>query len=429
MSSTRKTSSPGLLRQERFSSAKELRGDYLLANIVTKRCSTLKRAEDRDLVLFIQEFSTRFGCGDFHPQCNQFPSWPLSLPQGFDGETGLPILALALLERLQQPPSAENRLWAADWMARLALDPNNKPFEVSGHREIQAEQAINALIGLQKSIQAVHVRTRVAPTSVASAIWEMLNYAESCKGLVLATGAYRVGKSFAAQAWALSRTHSWRYIQLTSAGDSETWFREIGRALGTSVSLNLKRAELRERVEITLHERRLGLILDEGQNALPSSERSKRVPERLAWILSSLCNRGVPVAILASRDWKRKVSVLRRSSQVWGFEQFDGRCRLAVDLPEALTEADLVAIAKSVAPEADEASTYLLAAAAMKESGYISTIENAVTRARFLASQAGEQLGWDWIVAALKSVAPNFVLPSARAPRAPGGHRANYTRN
>lgn len=424
MSSTRVSSTPGLLRQERFSSAKELRGDYLLCNIVARRCSTLRSALHRDLVLFLQEFSTRYGYSDLHPHCNQFPAWPLPVPAGCDGETGLPLLSLAVLERLQMPPTPENRAWVNEWILRLALDPNNSAFENTGHPQMQVEPALNALIGLKANLQAVHVRSRVAATSVASAVWEMLNYAESCKGLVLAQGAYRVGKSFAAQAWALSRSHSLRYVQLTSAPDNEAWFRQIARSIGTSVSFNMTMAQLRDRIEAALHERRIGLIFDEGAHILPGSARTKKVPDRLAWILTSLCNFGVPVAILASRDWSRKVAVLKKCLAMFGWEQFEGRLRLSIDLPDTLTEADLVAVARVLAPEADEACAYLLAGAAMKESGYIATIETAVSRARFLASQAGECLNWDWIVAALKSVAPKFGLPAAKGTRTPRGQLA-----
>jgi hypothetical protein len=60
MSSTRQTTDKGIFRQERFASSQEFeRG--LMANLVAKRCSVLSRAEDRELVWFIQLLSHQDG--------------------------------------------------------------------------------------------------------------------------------------------------------------------------------------------------------------------------------------------------------------------------------------------------------------------------------------------------------------------------------
>ena len=58
MSNTRRTTTPGTFKQERFASSQEFeRG--LMANLVAKRCSVLERAEDRELIWALQLLSHR----------------------------------------------------------------------------------------------------------------------------------------------------------------------------------------------------------------------------------------------------------------------------------------------------------------------------------------------------------------------------------
>jgi hypothetical protein len=61
MSSTRNAVDRDELRQERFSSSAELRGDFLLGNLVAKRCSVLNDPEKRRICWFVQDISTRQG--------------------------------------------------------------------------------------------------------------------------------------------------------------------------------------------------------------------------------------------------------------------------------------------------------------------------------------------------------------------------------
>jgi hypothetical protein len=417
MSSTRKTSNNNLIRQERFSSSPELVGSYILGNVVAKRLSTLTLQWQQDIVLFLQDMSLRHGFTT-HPSCNQFPAWAIAFPPGANGETGLALLALELLHRAGRDATVPARRAIENWFIRLALEPSNEAFGKSGVPNLTASDALRILQSIRGDIREGHL-ARVAKTSVAERVFDLLEYCQSCRGLVIAEGAGRLGKSLAAQAWVLQQAGRWRYVQLSSCSDEESFYRQIGRSLGVSTSLTRKAAEMRERIEAMLVEQHVGLVIDEAAYCLPQSFRTKLAPQRLCWIMTSLLNRGVPIALIATYDWSRIITSLERTLSVFSFNQWHGRTRLKIDLGDCLSESDLVAVAKIIAPEADDPTVLLLAAFAMHHSGFIGSLESVATRARYLATKYGENLSWDFVVAAATEIDPTFSvrLEAAKAPR------------
>jgi len=404
VSSTRNAVDPAELRQERFASSSELRGDFLLGNLVAKRCSLLNDPEKRRLCWFVQDMSTRQGVL-MHPTCNQFPAWPF--PNVGDlGASGLELLASEILFRSGEEATPQRLRIVKDWLARLALEPTLAAFDVAGPI-VGLRDPLGTLTTIMEDLNAMPLG-RAADTLTKKKVFDLLDYCLESRGLVLATGTYRVGKSFSAQAWAQSHLGVARYVQLTSARDDEAFFRQIARSIGVACSLKRKAAEIRERVEATLQHQQIMLIFDEGQFVLPQTVRTSQLPQRLCWIITALLNRNVPVALIASRDWTRLVHNLKRSLPIFGWEQFEGRRKLLVELPDVLSEQDLTEIARTFAPDADEASLMLLAGLAMRHSGYIATIESVVARARFLARKHGSKMIFETIKAAMTEIDPTF---------------------
>ncbi len=419
MSSTRAASDNSVIRQERFASSPDLRGDFLLANLVAKRCATITDPARRRLVLWIQEMSTRFGF-ETHPTCSQFDAWPLPFPKAYKGESGLDLLALELVERSNLEPHFGNRDAAKHWLIQLALDPSNAAFDFSQKftKIERPEKLLNFIMG---DVLAAPY-SKVAETCTKAALWDLLDYCRESRSLCLAVGQYRIGKSRSAQGWALCRGGGEaRYVSLTSSPTQEAFFRQIGRSIGVATSLNLKAGEIAERITSTLAERRIMLILDEGQFLLPQTLRTKQAPARITWLISTLCNARVPVCIVANQDWHRLLTCLKRAVSWFGFEQWEGRLHRSVDLPISLTETDLRSVAQQLAPEADKATLTLLAACALRHSGHIATIEHVVELARHLAKAQGASFDFDFCQLAYaeidKSFQPRFAPKPLRIVR------------
>jgi hypothetical protein len=394
MSSTRITSENSVIRQERFASSPDLRGDFLLANLVAKRCATITDPARRRMVLWIQEMSTRFGF-ETHPTCSQFDAWPLPFPKAYKGETGLDLLALEMVERSNLEPHYENRDAVKHWLIQLALDPSNAAFDYP--QKFTKIERPEKLLNLVMTDALTAPYAKVADTRTKSALWDLLDYCRDSQSLCLAVGQYRIGKSRTAQGWTLCRGGGEaRYVSLTSSPTQEAFFRQIGKSIGVATSLNMKAGEIAERITTTLAERRIMLILDEGQYLLPQTLRTKQAPARLTWLMSALCNARVPVCIVANQDWHRLMACLKRAVSWFGFEQWEGRLHRSVDLPISLTEADLCSVARQLAPEADKETITLLAACALRHSGHIATIEHVVELARHLAKAQGASLDFDF---------------------------------
>jgi len=397
-------SEPGTVRQERWASSMEYRSDFILGNLVAKRCSVLTDPEKRKLIWFCQDISNRQGL-TVHPSCNQWPAaLPFNSPETIR-ESGLNMLATETLARLQIQRTDTVHQEVKEWIQRLCLDPDQFACQVS---PIEGKNLLPVLFEIMSDCSTAPLAS-VADTSIKRAVFDLLDYGLACRGLVLCEGTYRVGKSFCTQAWAMTHLGEARYVQLTSARDEESFYRQIARSIGVACSLTKKASEIRERVEMTLQEQQIMLVIDEAALALPQAIRTRALPERLCWILTALVNKGVPVALIASRDFSRIMDNLKRTLPIYGQEQFWGRLRRRVCLPDSLTETDLVGIVKLLAPEANHACHLLYAGLAMLASGHAATLESLVSLSRFIAQKEGEPLSYDHVQKAGAELVENFT--------------------
>jgi hypothetical protein len=388
----------------------------LLGNLVAKKCEATKSAHHRRLILFLHELSLRAGCRK-HPTSDSFPAWPWDSDIS-NGCTAFECVAKdveTLFQSVIKKRSAVARL--PKFLTELCLDPR-KPVE--GAR-------LDGFAGIIETLESYRVafceaaRQPVALTGPTLLVWESLDYALQQGGMVLVEGTWRVGKSYSAQSWAQSHGGECRYVQLSSSRDDTSFYRDIARALGVACSTQRKASEMRMRIESMLRTQGLLMILDEAQYIWPQSLRPQTPPERANWLISALLNSGVPVALIASKDFSRMMENVRLKCPVAGLEQFDGRLRLRTRLPDNLIEADLFKIVKAVMPEASESVAMLLVGHALKAKGRISAIEAAVARARFFAQRDGRTVTFQDIERAIAdasgATSPHVRRASAAGPR------------
>ncbi len=330
-----------------------------------------------------------------HPTCNLFAPWPWPSTADFY-ESAFERLARELTEMF--PARTMNDLHRAKFikalppfLTKLCLDPA----VVVGRAEIvYFENIIDSLFEYKRRFEEA-IGPKVASTVAQQIIHELLDYALSQRGMILVEGTYRIGKSYAAQSWALQHLGICRYVQLSSSTDDTAFYRDIARALGVACGLKMKAAELRHRIEEVARTQHLFLLFDESQWLLPQSINLKASPNRVNWLMTALCNNGVPVALIASRDFSRMMAHVEKKCPIWGSEQFWGRIKARRTLPDNLAEADLFAIAALLVPDADEPTRMLLVGHALKSDGYVAALEAAATRAKFFAAKESRPVGFE----------------------------------
>lgn len=431
MSSTRRASKNGPLRQERFASSASL-PKGLLGNLVAKRCATLRDAGERTLIHFLHEVSLRDGY-TLHRTCNLFPAWPwLSTASGSITERAFERVARELVEMFPERIGAQHvekvLRSLPRFLVKICLDP---AADLHTARVAHFAGVVEAIYEYKRRFEAA-VAAKLASTAASRTIHELLDYALSQRVMVLVEGTYRIGKSFSAQTWAQMHLGECRYVQLSSAADNTAFYRDIARALGVACSSQMKAAEIRQRVEEVLRTQHLLLILDESDYIWPQSVRLKAYPERVNWLMTAAINQGVAVALIGSKNFSRMMDHVEKRCPLWGSEQFYGRIKLRRTLPDSLEPDDLAAIAEMLMPASDEATKLLLVSHALRSQGYVAALESGASRAKFFADQERQVAGYEHVqrmmreAGTLKAPAEALAKPEApaRGVRAPHPRRS-----
>lgn len=420
MSSTRRTSKTGTLRQERFASSSSL-PKGLLGNLVAKRCLALAGAEEKSLIHFLHELSLRDGYA-LHRTCNLFPRWPWVSEAAKADERAFERVARELTEffpeRIAPKHRERFRRVLPRYLVSLCLDPG---IELRNAGVPNFDRLADALFEYKQRMEAAPVG-RLASTIATRTIFELLDYALSERGIVLATGTYRIGKSYSSQAWAQMHLGQARYVQLSSAADHTAFYRDIARSLGVACSTQMKAAHIRNRIEEVLRAQHLLLILDECDYLMPQAINLKAYPERVNWLMTSVVNNGVSVALIGSQNFVRMLEHVEKRCPIWGSEQFHGRIKLRQQLPESLEPDDLQAIAATLLPDSEEAALLALVAHALRSHGYVAALESGAARARFFARQANVVPDYYHVMRVMQEAG---TLKSEELPHPAGGSRSS----
>jgi len=451
MSSTRHAALGSPMKQNRYASSPELEKG-LLANMVAKRCSVIERAEDRELIWFLQHLSHQEGglkrlatqlCEE-HPEqiatpamrsigtkagqvynTSQVKRVRAEIPGGefefrLKGETDeiLTISAPAgprdamdsytgdwkrerdsVIERANTVAAKQPSSYAASRFALYCREAAAENLE-RHLAELCLDPAapvadgspwyFPTLTATLRDFMAAWIAGQKpqAVTTIGSKVCDALDYTLESGRLVLIDGMARTGKTFSAKAWTAQRPGRARYVQVPSSNDEIGFFRAIARALGVSSGLGWKCVELRERIEDALHSSKLMLVFDEAHYLFPTNDYRHSLPGRINWIMTALINQGVPVALVTTPQFIRTQKVVETRTH-WTSEQFIGRIGHYEALPDTLTPDDLEAVAKTYVPTGEARSIKALVKYAESSAKYLAGIEAVACRARYNVSKAG----------------------------------------
>jgi hypothetical protein len=219
-------------------------------------------------------------------------------------------------------------------------------------------------------------------------------------------GEARTGKSFAAHAWCEQHPGVARFVEVPPSNDDSGFFRALARGLGLGNFLKYKVCDIRERVESVLLTGDLILVLDEAQRLWPQRNLRRCFPGRIVWIMA-MANHGVPIAMVSTPQFLTTQRAVEKSG--WNSAQLTGRIKHYEPLPLDLAQADLMAVAKSVLPEADSQVLRALAIYARSSARYLAAIDSISTRARYLAMKDGRSAA---TTADVKKAMQESVIPA-----------------
>jgi hypothetical protein len=460
MSSTRRTNTPEIFRQERFASSPEFeRG--LMANIVARRCTVLERAEDRELVWSLQLLSHRAGgikkfaadlmaafpdklasnsMRKFGMKPGQIYSadqvrivrdeigghFPLKGEIDFE-QCGMEIFLIGKNDEHQARLKSEAKYHPSNYPASAFVKYCHAEAVADLEKHLQTicldpKKAIEdgspsyfpSLVSTLREYLAARIEShsrQTAVTSLGERVHEALDYTSQTGCLCLIEGQARFGKSHSVTDWCERNPGRARYVQLESSADEMSFFRAIAKALGVSVRLNSKAQELRQRIEETLQGGDLMIVIDEAHFLWPNLIDSRTLPGRINWILTALVNNDVAVALVTTPQFLRNQKAFETRTR-WISEQLTGRIGHYEALPAALTTDDLQKVAISLLPDASEQTIEALVIYAQASAKYLAGIRHVADRASFIARKEGrEKIQFGDVKRALKQA----VIPSDTA--------------
>lgn len=230
-------------------------------------------------------------------------------------------------------------------------------------------------------MDSVHLREKesMPVTTIGESIFDSLEFAFDSGGLVWIEGIERIGKTEAAKHWYRQNMHRARYVSLECGQTEGEFYRSICDGLFAGYTDTIQMAVLKTRIKDILKQGDILLIVDEAHWAMGNP---KLMPKRVAWILTSLVNNGVPVALISTPQFSESVQQNSRASG-WRANQLIGRVQHYERLPDEVTHDDLLAVARHHLPEGDQDSWEFLAAYAGMSQSYLQGIKRIVSQARW----------------------------------------------
>jgi hypothetical protein len=424
MSSTRHAVD-GAFHQERFCSSAEF-GRGLLANIVAKRCELLRDPAECELIWYLQDVSNKAGLAALAGELiEQHPDrLGTDSMRRFGMEPERIYTADQVRQIREEVPGASQKFPVAgertvtDRLYELRGErrcPVDYPESYRASRFLDLEQVrLKTLPDLlarictdpalriqeckpwwfRELVPALREHMATASSRSMAAVVRTGLSAEICKRLdcVLETGGMhvmegaptRIGKTFAARAWCDARPGLARFVDVPASNDDITFFRSISEAIGSAVALSFKGVQLRERIEMSLKSSKLMLVLDNAHYLWPQSNRREALPNRLNWLLSTLVNNGVPVALITTPQFLKDQMIVAQKTG-WTCAQFLNQIADYAILPKELSGEELTSIAKHLLPGVNGDVVKRAAYFAGLSGRYLSTLEAVVRRARYLA--------------------------------------------
>jgi hypothetical protein len=272
--------------------------------------------------------------------------------------------------------------------------------------------------------RAAQVKTRLAMTVVAEKVFDALDYASSEHVMVRIDGDPRFGKTDSVETYAAMWPGRARVVRTPSSNSERDLIRAVAEAFGIFQTFGSRGEALKDKVEFVIRYSGMMLIFDEGSFLVPSSFSANTPPARLNWVRCAIVDRKIPCVIVTTpQSYNSALNrFVKRTS--YSIEQFLGREALRVSLPNELSHADLLAVARVHFPEADDDLLGLIAAKAMQSESYLKAVENIAKRARYNAKKRGAKRLTirdvdTAILEVMPTAAPVANAAPAAAPRTP----------
>jgi AAA domain len=268
----------------------------------------------------------------------------------------------------------------------------------------------SGLVAASRDYKDQYVKAKsagIVVTALGRKVCDLLDYTLSSRTLTLTEGNPRLGKSFAARTWCELHPGQARFVEVPPSNDEASFFRAIARGLGIGNFLQYKVTEIRERVESVLLSGDLLLVLDEAHRLWPQRNFRYGFPSRINWVMA-MANHSVPICAVATPQFIQWHKAAEEKWQ-WNSAQLTGRISHYEPLPTDLDPSDLMAVAKSVLPEADNSVLRALAVYARSSARYLAAIDSIAKRARFIAMRADRK---DVTTADVRKAMQESVIPA-----------------
>ncbi len=307
------------------------------------------------------------------------------------------------------------------YLARLCSDPGATWSVIYFHDLVGALET-----ALQR--QSELTNTIVAPTRIATIVGNAVDFAHRTKSLVLIKGVERVGKTEGAKRYAFANPDKARMISLTAATTDSLFYEEIFSALGCGDKDSGSNSEMRSAIRDTLRNQDITLVFDEAHCLFGLSEKASI--KRLEYIRTELVNRGVPVVLIITPQFAKRLSDLE-SKTSFNVNQFRGRITRWAELPDKPSRSDIECLSRFYLPDVPQSVHRLLSDFAQQSEYPFAAMKQAITEAReLLAATPGAALDDDFVSKAIgfalftnKQVAA--TLPGTDRPATTSKRRTN----
>lgn len=246
---------------------------------------------------------------------------------------------------------------------------------------------IKAALYAMMDDHAARVETRLSRTSVVIEVWDALDYAWHTRGFVTIEGNTRFGKTEASRSWADKYPGRVRYLAVPHSASEKELLAEVAAAFRLPYTWSTPEAQLREEISFILQFGRIGLIADEGQFLIPTRFHKGTSPHRLNWFRTQLVDRRVPCALCYTGQFTKDLARYAKSTG-YVVDQWLGRPKLRVKLPDALPDNDTLAVVQKHLPWCSEGLRIRIAGRAKASHSFLKAIEDVADRARWIATKA-----------------------------------------
>lgn len=236
------------------------------------------------------------------------------------------------------------------------------------------------------------LRASLAETEVTRLVFRWMSKAREMNEPVMISGNARFGKTETVKLLCDMQPGDFRLVNTPASNAIGDLFREVARSLGIEVGAQNNLRELRERVEFVLRFSRLVLCFDEFQFVLPANYSRNTAPARLNWLRRAIVDQKLPAVFICTPQ--SYLPAKKRFLKTTGFaiEQFDERILKTVHLPNELSEADLLAVARIHFSDLTEEYLQLVVEAALAtERNYVSDVSKIAKLAKDNARENSRQ--------------------------------------